>query len=129
MPWWIVIKTGAKTAWSFIRKYWQIFAGAIGMLVVMLLMRGKENPPVGELWNRADDDHKKPMGDLEAQNRKQLERIKRYAEVEAELRKKLDDDKLKLDKEAKEMIDNHGDKPINEIAKELAEKTGWHVGS
>jgi hypothetical protein len=41
MEFWLVAKVWSAKAWAFIKKYWQLFAGAIYAIAVWVYFKGK----------------------------------------------------------------------------------------
>ena len=124
---WLAVKEFCKQAWKFVVDQWLFFVAAvIGIAGFIAGARGGKNTEkVLELQRKSEEEERQA-------------RTKAKEEAETVL-KKLDEDLSKLKKEERkeiekireakkeefdqQVIDNR-DKPLDEIAKELAEKYG-----
>tara|TARA_Y100000590_G_scaffold458217_1_gene612447 strand:- start:1302 stop:1685 length:384 start_codon:yes stop_codon:yes gene_type:complete len=124
---WLAIKAGLKKTWAWCAKNWKLFFGFFMAILLSVLLRKNPLDELAKLWKSEDDLYNERKRLADQKHQEELDRIRRYAEVEEEIRRRTAEEKKKLDSDQKQFIDDNKDKPISEIAKLLAERTGWDI--
>ena len=92
---WLAVKTFFKKAWAWVVKYWQYFALACYTVVVVVLLRNKNNVDnIKAAFKRSKESHKK---EVEAINSAHKEEILKRDKIIEDYNKTL----MKLDEEYK----------------------------
>lgn len=122
-----------QKAWAFAKKYWQIFALALGAIIAAIVFREQSSSFVERLKD-IQDAHDEEIKKIEAAR---AEERRQHEENEKKLRAALDavqqqydsamkdlDDKKK--KEIADLVKQYGDNPT-ELAKKLSAATGFSI--
>jgi CII-binding regulator of phage lambda lysogenization HflD len=134
MTWisWVAVKVFFKKAWTWIKKYWQLF---VGMLIPILVWIFTRRPPdLSKVLDRVREDHQKELEVINRTHREELEKrdaaVKRYTDTMAEVERKFSESQKTLTekkkREVEKILKDHGDDP-DEITRRLSEATGFQI--
>ena len=128
MEFWLIAKVWSAKIWAFIKKYWQIFAGAIYTVVVWIYFKGKVDN-IKEVLSVEEDAHKKEVDTLNSSHAKEIasrdEALDKYQQIIDKIEKKYKEKKKTLsDKkraEVKKLVAENSEDPAT-LSKLLSER-------
>ncbi len=129
---WLAVKTFAKKAWAWCKKYWQLLLGAAIPVVIYLLSRNSDH--LDEVLDRVRKDHEKELDVINRSHEQELrdrdEAVKRFQESLAEVERQHREAQVELDSKKKRQIEKilkeSADNP-EEITRRISELTGIQV--
>ena len=129
---WLSIKVFLSRAWSWCKKYWQLFIGALIPVIIWTLTRNSSK--LDDVVARVRKDHQHEIDiinkshDAELLARAQAEKVylETVSKIEDKSRKDFQELSLKKKKEIKQIVNEHVDNP-DEITRRLADELGLHV--
>lgn len=99
---WLVAKVWASKTWAFIKKYWQVFAGAVYAICVWVYFKGKVDN-IKEVLEVEKDTHQKEIDTLNDSHAEEIalrdEALDKYQQIIAKIEKKYEERKEELSEE------------------------------
>jgi len=136
MEFWLIAKVWASKAWAFIKKYWQLFAGAVYAIAVWVYFKGQADK-VREVLKVKEDSHRKELDTLNSSHTEEIalrdDALAKYHEIIAKIEKDYERKKEELSEEKraeiKKLVSENSEDPAN-LSKLLSERFGiTHVES
>ena len=136
MEFWLVAKVWSAKTWAFVKKYWQIFAGAIYAIAVWVYFKGQADK-VKEVLKVKEDSHQKELDVLNGSHAEEIalrdDALAKYHEIVAKIEKEYENKKEQLsDKkrsEIRKLVADNSKDPAS-LSKLLSERFGiTHVES
>lgn len=127
LPVWLAL----QKAWLFVRKYWQIFAAILGLVLAYIILRRPAGAAIGDIIDRINAQH---QADLQILQQRDQNVAQQDAKIEADkqaqldaIQKQYDSQRSQLDaatqKQADQIIaQSNGDPDV--LAKQLADLIG-----
>ena len=130
MEFWLVAKVWSAKTWAFVKKYWQIFAGAIYAIAVWIYFKGQADK-VKEVLKVKEDSHQQELDTLNSTHAEEIalrdDALLKYHEIIAKIEREYESKKEELsDKkraEVKKLVAENSDDPGN-LSKLLSERFG-----
>ena len=127
---WLVAKVWASKTWDFIKKYWQVFAGAVYAICVWVYFKGKVDN-IKEVLEVEEDTHQKEIDTLNNSHAEEIalrdDALAKYHQIIAQIEKDYENKKEELsDKkraEVKKLVAENSEDPSN-LSKLLSERFG-----
>ena len=127
---WLVAKVWSAKVWIFIKKYWQVFAGAIYALAVWLYFKGQADK-IKEVLKVEKETHQKELDTLNSSHAEEIAlrdgALAKYHEIIAKIEKEYESKKQELsDKkrtEVRKLVAENSEDPSN-LSKLLSERFG-----
>ena len=127
---WLVAKVWGSKTWLFIKKYWQIFVGAIYAIVVWVYFKGQADE-IKEVLRVKESAHQKEIETLNGAHSHELslrdDALAKYHEIIARIEKDYENRKEELSdkkrEEVKQLVAENSEDPSN-LSKLLAERFG-----
>ena len=136
MEFWLVIKVWTSKAWTFIKKYWQIFVGLVYTIFVWVYFKA-QTEKVKEVLKVKEDSHRKEIDTLNISHAEEIalrdDALEKYHQIITKIEKEYEAKKEELsDKkraEVKKLVAENSENPSN-LSKLLSERFGiTHVES
>ena len=133
---WIVAKVWASNTWDFIKKYWQVFAGAVYAICVWVYFKGKVDN-IKEVLEVEEDTHQKEIDTLNNSHAEEIalrdEALDKYQQIIAKIEKKYEERKEELSDEKRaevnKLVSKYKEDPAT-LSRLLSERFGiTHVES
>ena len=133
---WLVTKVWASKAWAFMKKYWQLFIGAIYAIAVWVYFKGQADK-VKEVLKVKEETHQRELDVLNGTHAEEIalrdDALAKYHEIIAKIEKDYENKKEELsDKkrtEVRKLVAENSEDPSN-LSKLLSERFGiTHVES
>jgi hypothetical protein len=130
MEFWLVAKVWSAKTWAFVKKYWQLFAGATYAIAVWIYFKGQANK-VKEVLKVKEDSHQKELDTLNSSHAEEIalrdDALIKYREIIAKIEKQYKEKKEELSdkkrEEIKKLVDENSNDPSN-LSKLLSERFG-----
>jgi len=130
MEFWLVSKVWASKTWAFVKKYWQLFAGAVYGFAVWVYFKGKVDN-IKEVLEVEKDTHQKEIDTLNSSHAEEIalrdEALSKYQEIIAKIEKKYEERKEELSEEKRaevnKLVSKYRKDPAT-LSKLLAERFG-----
>ena len=136
MEFWLVAKIWSAKAWSFVKKYWQLFAGAVYAIAVWFYFKFQADK-IKEVLKIRDEAHRRELDVLNGNHAEEIalrdDALAKYHEIIAKIEKEYEEKREELsDKkraEVKKLVAENSEDPAN-LSKLLSERFGiTHVES
>ena len=136
MEFWLVAKVWSAKAWSFVKKYWQLFAGAIYAIAVWVYFKGKVDN-IKEVLKVEEDTHQQEIDAINSSHAEEIaqrdEALDKYQEIIAKIEKKYEERKEELSEEKRaevsKLVSKYREDPAT-LSRLLSERFGiTHVES
>ena len=129
---WLAVKTFAKKAWAWCKKYWQLLLGAAIPVVIYLLSRNSDH--LDKVLDRVREDHEKELDIINRSHEQELkardEAVKRYQESLADVERQHAEAEVELDdrkrKQIEKILKENADNP-EEITRRISQLTGIEI--
>ena len=127
---WLVVKVWSAKSWAFIRKYWQLFVGAIYAIAVWVYFKGKVDN-IKEVLEVEEDTHQKEIDTLNSSHAEEIalrdEALGKYQEIIAKIEKKYEERKEELSAakraEVNKLVSKYREDPAT-LSRLLSERFG-----
>lgn len=128
------MKTTLKKIWTFIKRHWYLPLLLVGFIIASILLFGKKNDKLIEMFNAARQKYEKEVELIEKnQHLKELEKKQnkeKYEHAITEIEKKIKIKKNELNKsqkkKVKQLLEKHGDN-YDSMVEEMADEFGFEV--
>ena len=130
MEFWLVAKVWSAKIWAYIKKYWQLFVGAVYAIAIWLYFKGQADK-IKEVLKVKEDSHQKELDTLNSAHAEEValrdDALAKYHEIIAKIEKEYEEKKEILsDKkraEIKKLVDKNSNDPGN-LSKLLSDRFG-----
>ena len=127
---WLVAKVWASQTWAFIKKYWQVFAGAVYAICVWVYFKGKVDN-IKEVLEVEENTHQKEIDTLNNSHAEEIalrdEALDKYQQIIAKIEKKYEERKEELSEEKRaevnKLVSKYREDPAT-LSRLLAERFG-----
>tara|TARA_Y100000592_G_C5426258_1_gene295878 strand:- start:416 stop:841 length:426 start_codon:yes stop_codon:yes gene_type:complete len=130
MEFWLVAKVWSAKTWAFIKKYWQLFAGAIYAIAVWVYFKGKVDN-IKEVLRVEEDTHQQEIDAINSSHAEEIaqrdEALDKYQEIIAKIEKKYEERKEELSEEKRAEVNKLVSKYRNDpgtLSRLLSERFG-----
>ena len=130
MEFWLVAKVWSAKTWAFIKKYWQLFAGAIYAIAVWVYFKGKVDN-IKEVLRVEEDTHQQEIDAINSSHAEEIaqrdEALDKYQEIIAKIEKKYEERKEELSEEKRAEVSKLVSKYRNDpgtLSRLLSERFG-----
>ena len=130
MEFWLVAKVWSAKTWAFIKKYWQLFAGAIYAIAVWVYFKGKVDN-IKEVLKVEEDTHQQEIDAINSSHAEEIaqrdEALDKYQEIIAKIEKKYEERKEELSEEKRAEVSKLVSKYRNDpgtLSRLLSERFG-----